>query len=258
MKINVFTTPAEVNEDELRGERVVIIDVLRSNSTIIQALSNDCKDIIPVESVERAMALQSALFDSDVLLCGERDGLRIPGFDLGNSPLEFTRDVIAKKSLILSTTNGTVATVKARKGRDVFLCGFQNMDTVTSHVVSGRSDGSNKQVLNNKADHLYIICSGQNNHFALEDFVCAGMLIKRIIDKIGADSGSDIELTDAAQSAVVMYKQHANNLKKMINQVDHGRELIQLGMKNDLDFCILVDTMQILPVYSDGKIMKSN
>ena len=68
MKINVFTTPAEVNEDDLRGEPVVIIDVLRSNSTILQALENGCKEVIPVESIERALALHSALFDSDVLL----------------------------------------------------------------------------------------------------------------------------------------------------------------------------------------------
>ena len=257
MKINAFTTPAEVNEDDLRGEPVVIIDVLRSNSTILQALENGCKEVIPVESIERALALHSALFDSDVLLCGERECQRIHGFDLGNSPQEFTSDLIAKKSLIFATTNGTVAMVKARKGKVVILCGFQNMETISSHISSGEFAKSAWQNPDNREEKLTILCSGQKNHFSLEDMVCTGMLITRITGRLGPDDPG-IELTDAARSAVVLYKHHANKLKKMISQVDQGRELIRLGMEKDLDFCIQVDTLQVIPVYSDGKILKIN
>ncbi len=94
MKIHVFITPAEIDDNYAARRRstpsendpVIVIDVLRSSSTILSALANGCREIIPVESVERALSLHTALFDTGLMLCGERDGMRINGFDLGNSP----------------------------------------------------------------------------------------------------------------------------------------------------------------------------
>lgn len=254
MKIQVYTTPAEVNEEDIRGELVVIIDVLRTGSSILQALANECKEIIPVESVERAIALQSALFDSDVLLCGERDGVKISGFDLGNSPYEYTKERVSNKFLIFSTTNGTVAMVKARKGGTIYLCGFQNMEVTAAKVSSLHATPQSETGEHKDYSGLTIICSGQNNHFALEDIVCAGMLIFRIQQQ--SSDKSILELTDGARSAMHLYNQNANKLKTMIKQVDHGLELIKLGMEKDLEFCIQTDTIPILPVYVDGKIQR--
>ena len=135
----------------------------------MNALANGCREIILVEFVERALSLHTALFDTGLMLYGERDGMKINGFDLENSPLEYTRDNVRDTSLIFAGTNGSVALVKLQKCKTVYICGFQNMETVVESVAGSSEFGT-----------LDIICSGHKNQFALEDIVCAGKLIERI------------------------------------------------------------------------------
>ncbi|MFC1554750.1 2-phosphosulfolactate phosphatase [candidate division KSB1 bacterium] len=239
MKINVFTTPLEIQDYDLRGTNAAVIDVLRATSSMLYALYNGCKEIIPVESVERALSLRSALFDPDLLLCGEKNGLKVEGFDLGNSPFEYTADIISEKSLIFSSTNGTKAMVKARSGKSIYICGFVNI-----------SETSKK--LSKENDPLNIICAGHNNRFSLEDTICAGMLVSKISECFK----EEINLTDSAKSALILYKNHSKDLKTMITDSDHGKELDELGMERDLDFCVDVDNIPVTAVFSEGKIIK--
>jgi len=239
MKIELFVTPAEFTEGDTRSEPVIVIDVLRAMSTMIQALANGCRDIIPVDSVERALALHTSLFETDILLCGEREGMKIYGFDLGNSPLEYTPDAVAGKSLIFTSTNGSAALIKVRKSKHIYLCSFFNV-TAIAHTISGKSE------------NLVILCAGQDNHFALEDALCAGMLISRI----RTHSKKEHELNDAALSALQLISIYGNNINAILKQTDHGRELIRIGMENDIYFCAQVDAIPVIPVLIDGKIIK--
>ncbi len=239
MKIDVYTVPSEVLDGGLRGENVVVIDVLRASSSLLNAFQNSCREVFPVESIERALSLHSALFTSDVLLCGERDGVKIAGFHLGNSPFEYTKEAVDNKSLIFTSTNGSNALIKAKNSNSVYLCGFPNIDIVARQVAK-------------TTESLKILCAGENNHFALEDVVCAGMLI----DKIGKTVKEKPELTDAANMAFYLYQKYADDLNGMIRNSDHGNELIHLGMQDDLEFCIRINSIPLLLRYIDGKLQK--
>jgi len=255
MKIHVLTTLAEiddnfaVNRRSTSGENgpVVVIDVLRSSSSILNAFSNGCKEIIPVESVERALSLKSALFESDLVLCGERDGKKINGFELGNSPYEYTREKIGNKSLIFTSTNGSVALIKLKKCNAVHICGFQNI-TEVGNLICTAENGTETEY-----GSIDISCSGHKKNFALEDVICAGMLIDKVISRLSRDC----DLSDSARSAYQLYEHNADSLNTLLKEVDHGRELMDLGMEKDLDFCIQIDTIPLLPVYSDGKIKRA-
>ena len=106
MRIDTYFTVPEVDGASLAESAVVVIDVVRATTTIIEALANGARAIFPTESTEEAVRLASSLGREDSLLCGERKGEKIEGFDLGNSPAEFTREVVEDKKLVMSTTNG--------------------------------------------------------------------------------------------------------------------------------------------------------
>lgn len=117
MKIDVFLTPAGIEEATFNDKIVVVIDVLRASTTMITALENGAKEIIPVAEVEDALMVASSLFSERPLLSGERQGKVIQGFDLGNSPEEFSTSVVGEKTLVFCTTNGTRAIVKAKSAK---------------------------------------------------------------------------------------------------------------------------------------------
>src|SRR5690606_24311561 len=104
--VDVCFTPDELVSGELQGRVAVVVDVLRATSSIVEALANGARSVLPVASIEAAVRLAQNVGRDQVLLCGERRGLPIEGFDLGNSPREFTPERVAGKTLIMTTTNG--------------------------------------------------------------------------------------------------------------------------------------------------------
>src|SRR3972149_7806216 len=113
MKLDLLFLPSEIRNSDLEEKTVIVIDVLRASSTIVTALNNGAKDIIPVESQEDATRLMQEIGRKYVLLCGEKGGQKIEGFDFGNSPYEYTQEVIQDKTLIFCSTHGSRAIVKA-------------------------------------------------------------------------------------------------------------------------------------------------
>ena len=109
MRIDVLLTPAEAGARSLSGRIVAVIDVLRATSTIVAAMANGARAIVPVAEIEDALRLAKTHGRDNVLLCGERRSRKIEGFDLGNSPLEFTSEAVADKLVVMTTTNGTRA-----------------------------------------------------------------------------------------------------------------------------------------------------
>ncbi|MCP4725225.1 MAG: 2-phosphosulfolactate phosphatase [bacterium] len=238
MKVNVYFTPAEINENNLRGSISVVIDVLRSSSSIIQALNNGCREIIPVETIERAISLRSNLFDTNVLLCGEKEGIKVAGFDLGNSPSDYTPENISGKTLIFTSTNAAATIVKARNSKKTYICGFQNLTRIVEQILTD-------------ALPVNFICAGFHDHFALEDTICAGMAV----GLLKKESPREIELSDSAKAASSIAGLHTDDLKNSVRYSEHGRRLNELGFKKDIDFCIEIDIIPVLPLYSEGKIV---
>jgi 2-phosphosulfolactate phosphatase len=239
MQIDLLITPAGTSELYFRDRNVVVIDVLRATTSIITALRNGAREVIPVASVENAVKVSGSLFGDVVLRCGEREGKIIPGFNLGNSPLEYSRENVENKSLIFTSTNGSLAMVKAKFARRIVLAGFVNMSVLVDHLIRQNED-------------FVIVCAGKEYHFCLEDVVCAGMIIYQM-----SRNGAALQLTDAASAAQSLYKSHSRSLNKMLRNCDHGKYLISIGFEQDLKVCGAVDSVPVLAHLGKGVIKAS-
>lgn len=235
MKLEVFFTPDEMGGADIREHVAVVIDVLRATSVMAQAIASGARGIYPAGSMEEAVRLGQNLDRSELILCGERRGLRIEGFDLGNSPLEFTPDTVGNRTLVMATTNGTPAMVAASAASRVYAASFLNLGAVASAV--------------GDADAVTIVCAGREKRFALEDAVCAGMLAERIME--GRDA---VELDDGAMAALTLAKRYAADLEGMMRDTAAGRQLIDIGQEPDLVFCAGVDQLDVVPRLEDRRI----
>ncbi len=238
MHIDLYFTPHQTDELALRERTVVVIDVLRASTTIITALSNGAREIIPVATVESAVKISGNHFGDVILLGGERNGRMIDGFNLGNSPAEYTVERVKGKAVIFSTTNGSQALVKARYARELFVCGFVNVGTVAEALWRTPRD-------------FTILCAGSDGLLSMEDSVCAGMLISRV----GAGGETDPELSDGALVARTLHRTFGRGILKMIRSSDHGRRLAEIGFDGDLRYCAGVDTLPVLPLL-EGNVIK--
>jgi len=237
MKVNVLLTPANLDELSFSGKTTVIIDVLRATSTIVTALNNGAKEIIPVATVEFAVKVSGGMFGGLTLLGGERNTKKIEGFALGNSPIEYSARLVKNKSIILYTTNGTKAVVKAKFSKSLYICSFLNLSAVAEHL----------NLLNTDFE---ILCAGSNNSLSLEDTVCAGKLISEILK-----SKKDLELTDTAKASVALNKAFGKNLLNMLSETEHGKLLIENGFEDDIKFCSKLNTIKAIPSFS-GNVVK--
>jgi 2-phosphosulfolactate phosphatase len=237
MKINVLFSPVAVDELYFTGKTTVVIDVLRATTTIITALQNGAKEIIPVATVEFAVKVSGGMFGGQTLLGGERNTKKIEGFALGNSPFEYTPEIVAGKSIVLYTTNGTKAIAKAKFSQNLFTCSFLNVSSLAAHLVTLDKD-------------LEIVCAGRMNNFSMEDSVCAGKLISEMLKL-----NENISLFDSASACLALNKSFGKNLLKMLKETDHGKILIENGFENDLKFCSKLNSSSVIPHFT-GNVLK--
>jgi 2-phosphosulfolactate phosphatase len=236
MRLETLFTTSEIDEAAVKGKTVIVIDVLRVCTTVAHALANGCERIIPVESVEAATNLTASLDKKVTLLGGEKEGRRIDGFNLGNSPQEYVPEVVKGKTIIIATSNGTRAMWKSQAAKEVLIGSFVNMSSVADHVAK-ISQGV-----------LIIACAGKQGRFALEDAVCAGMLIDRLA------KGNDFELSDGAGAARALFRMNEQSIPDLLLECEHGRYLKSIGFESDLEICGKVDSLRILPIVKEGRI----
>lgn len=241
-RIEILLTPGQLNDElTLKDKNIIVIDVLRATTTITVSLANGAKEVIPTENI--ATAVRVAKGSKNSILCGERNGRVIDGFKLGNSPLEYTAEVIKDKALIFSTTNGTQAIMKSKFAKNCLLASFVNMSAVVDYV-------------NALDEDFTIICSGKLNDFCLEDAVCAGMLLNKL------NVGRNLELMDSEVAAMNLSNDLAMLLNvpsqekvlRMLNTSEHGRYLSQIGFEKDLEICSKIDSYPIIPLFRNGVI----
>jgi 2-phosphosulfolactate phosphatase len=237
MKLNVLFSPVNADELYFADKTTVMIDVLRASSTIINALSNGAKEIIPVATVEFAVKISGGMFGGQTLLGGERNTKKIEGFAIGNSPLEYKNEIVENKFIVFFTTNGSKAIVKAKFSENLLVCSFNNLSAVAKHLIK----------LNNDVE---ILCAANNNHFSLEDSVCAGKLIEEIKKK-----KKKTELSDSAAAAFAIYERFGNGIFEMLKNTEHGKKLLENGFENDLEFCSGLNIISGIP-YFDGTALK--
>ncbi|MCD6593609.1 2-phosphosulfolactate phosphatase [Candidatus Bathyarchaeota archaeon] len=219
-----------------RGDVTVIVDALRSSSTIITALSNGARGIIPARTLKEAIQLSER--HPEALLAGERNMVKPPTFHMGNSPLEYARNVVLGRTIILTTTDGTKAIKLASKGaRAVLIGAFLNASSVAR--------ASYDLALKMKAD-ISLIAVGKKGNFALEDFLGAGFIIRRLpnVQKLIDSALMDDSALWAYYSAEIAEK----NLKEVIYQGEHAKKLRAFGLYKDVEFCSRVDIFNSVPI----------
>ncbi len=236
MKLNVIFSPVQSDELFFTGKTTVVIDVLRASSTIITALENRAKEVIPVGTIEFAVKVSGGMFGGQTLLGGERNTKKIEGFALGNSPSEYTKEIVSGKTIVYYSTNGSKAVVKAKYSDNLFICSFSNINALSDHLIK-----LNKDVL--------VLCSGNNNFFSLEDSVCAGKLIQEISGK-----NPGLNLTDSSNAALAISKTFGKDINKMLRSTEHGELLINNGYEDDIEHCAKLNSSDVIPVYSGNAL----
>jgi 2-phosphosulfolactate phosphatase len=239
VNVAVYYIPAELATAEL-PDQVVVIDVLRATSTVVEALSNGAKAVFPVATAEGAARIAAGIGRDSVLLCGERRGLPIDGFDLGNAPPEFDRDRVEGASLVMTTTNGTqafLAVAEARGGADgpgAILAGaFLNLAAISEVVAGGGRDTA-------------IVCAGREGRYALEDALCAGALVQEL-----ERSGAALELNDGARAARSMAVALDGGWMGAIRETAAARRLMEIGRAEDVEFCTRLNRTSVVPRFRD-------
>ncbi|HVB03963.1 MAG TPA: 2-phosphosulfolactate phosphatase [Chitinophagaceae bacterium] len=233
-KLEVCLSPALLHLYDLSGATVVIVDVLRATSTICTALYNGAARVIPVDTVEKCISLGLEL---NALTAGERDGKIVPGLQRGNSPFEYSREAIAGKSLVLTTTNGTRLLHMARNAADIITGSFPNLTAVCDYLVSGNR-------------HVVIACAAWKNRVNMEDVLFAGAVINRIRDRL------DIAC-DSAIIAESLYLQAKGNIFNFLKNAAHFKRLTGYGLEKDIVYCLTQDIAGTLPVYRNGELVSA-
>jgi 2-phosphosulfolactate phosphatase len=236
-RIDLYVLPTELERASLDSRQIAVVDVLRSSTSIATAIANGAAKIIPVKTVEEATRLHETLDPKTSLLCGEREGRKVSGFALGNSPREYTKKKVNGATLIFASSNLSPLMAGALAGRDQILLGYVNLSAVAKVVAGGKPD-------------LTIVCAGRNGRFSLEDTACAGALIRKL-----ADEKPELELNDAAAFARDFDLAHGAAPEEILKKSEHGRYLSGLGFEEDLPVCAAVDSVPVVPHLKEGRIM---
>ena len=243
MKLETYLTPhSPENEEIFGGSLIVMIDVLRASTTICVALHNGARELIPTDSLDKAVSIYSGLSRSSRFIGGERGGVKPSGFDAGNSPLEYTSEKVGERTVIFTTTNGTRIFQKAKLAKCRIVAGFVNVAAVNDFIIS--------RIANDDIDNVCIFCAGNSGRFSYEDTLCAGKIISDLANR------SNFELSDSSIASKDLYEMHKNSMNEFIKKCEHGNKLIELGFENDIDIALSCDTYPVVPVVSGSSIKK--
>jgi 2-phosphosulfolactate phosphatase len=237
-KPSLYTSlsPALVHLYDLNNSITVIIDVLRATSTIATALYNGAKCVIPVDSVSRCIELGKQI---DGITAGERDGKIAEGLEYGNSPFEYPKEFIQGKTLVLTTTNGTrlLHIALEKEATEIITGSFANLSAVCDHLTQ-----INRNVI--------LGCAAWKDKVNMEDTLFAGAVISRVKKHF------DINC-DSSHIAEAMYEDGKEDLFSFIKKhnASHYNRLMNFGLEKDIRYCLSADVANVLPVYSEGKLI---
>lgn len=241
MRLDVHFNASSAGQHDLQDRVVLVVDVLRASTCIAAALHNGARAVIPFEGVDEAITRSRSLERSEVVLAGERKMAPIQGFQLGNSPAEFTTESVGGKIVVMTTTNGTAALAGVTGASEVLVGAFANYSAVLSWLRAAARAGKS----------IAIVCAGTNGRFALEDAMCAGRFVRGIERR-----GIQPELGDAANVAAIIDRRMGGDLSAVLRNSEHGRALIAAGLGGDLTYCATLDTHPVIPVYRDRQVVR--
>lgn len=229
--IHVCLSPALLPFYKPEDTIAVVIDIFRATSSMCYGLANGAQAIIPVAELDECLSYR----DSNHLLAAERDGQVVTGFDFGNSPFSYTKEKVAGKTIVLTTTNGTQAIQRCANARAVVIGSFLNISALTDW-------------LKNQSHPILLVCAGWKNHFNLEDTIFAGALVHRL-------KTDNIDLDDAAYAAESLYLEARNDLAAYLSKASHTKRMKHLHVTQDITFCLQEDQVSVIPILKGGKLV---
>jgi len=260
--LNVHLLPTLIEPDSLQNGTAVIIDILRASSTIIAALNNGASRVVPCGTPEQAAEVKQRSASGSVLLGGERGGVRIPGFDLGNSPAEYLPDVVSGRTVAFTTTNGTRALLTASSAMQILVGAFLNRRALVERL--HRDD-----------QPTHLICAGTDGVVTGEDVLFAGAIVDGLQQQSLLDSFKDHRwiLNDSATIALGFWRQATSvnqsddadaseaapaqilqcrlstSIQSVLAETRGGKNLRALGYDSDIRLCSELDTISVIPRY---------
>lgn len=244
--LDIILSAHEMDEGQLKGRLVVVIDVLRASSTMITALANGATKIYPVEETDQAFRLVQNMDRKQVLTLGERNGVMIEGFDYGNSPVVCTPEVVDGMQLIMTTTNGTRALEYSKGAEEILVGGFLNFTVVIEQIRTALTRGI----------PITLFCAGWRGRPSIEDTLFAGLILRSVLEHDDVDLHP---LSDACQIAACLAQSLGNKKPyELVKQSDHARRLAEYVSEDEIKLCCSVDRYPVLPRMQDGTIELSN
>ena len=225
-QLQVCLSPGLLSLYDLKGKTVVVTDVLRATTTMVVANEIGVKEIIPVATRTEASRF---IGQQDVLVAGERDGKKVEGFDLGNSPLLMKdhKENLFGKSLVITTTNGTKALHAALEAKTIYIGALINVEAVASQ-------------LRKENDDILVLCAGWKNRVNLEDSLFAGALCSALNDQKSVYG-------DAAIMCQQLFEAHQHHLFESIKKATHYQRLKDNGIEDDIRFCMNLNSSDCVP-----------
>lgn len=241
MNVQLYLTPIPSAQLEISDKTVAVIDVLRCTTSISAALMAGARGVIPAAGPGEAVEMWTKIGPDMAILAGERQGIRIENFQLGNSPLEFTADIVAGKHVVMTTSNGTAAFLQAAGSALTLSCSITNISKVVDRIATEDRE-------------LVITCAGRDGQFSIEDTLCGGMLLHLL----ATDKKLKLTINDAGSLALLLYRANKNALRQTIAQGEHGRYLSQIGFASDVTAAAVADSMPVLPILREGQLLPAD
>lgn len=240
MKLDVVFSPLGLLPGQATGRTIFVIDILRASTVVCAALHHGARAVLPASTTEEALRLAQTIGGPDVLLCGERGGLPIPGFALGNSPLEMTPDAVRGRTLVMTTTNGTPALLATQGAASVYLAAAANLSAAVAAA---------RDALDARGEFM-ILCAGRERSFALDDAYAAGRLLGAAL----GNARKRVGLNDAALASLDLVRRYGTSWERPLRASRGGSDLAALGFDADVVDAAREDAYPVLPVYHERRI----
>jgi 2-phosphosulfolactate phosphatase len=232
-KIEVCYSPALYPYYENRDAIVVVTDILRASSAIVTAFMNGVDRILPVGTLEEALALK----EKGYKVAAERDGIVRDFADFGNSPYNFTAEQIGGRQVVYSTTNGTNAIHLASSGSQVLIGAYLNISALAEHIRHSGRD-------------LLVLCAGWKNRFNLEDTLFAGALAQVVLEEETYHT-----ICDATLGAIDLYNAASENMMEYIEKVAQRHRLKKNKLDDVIGYCHEFDRTDLVPVLEEDYLV---
>lgn len=243
MKLFVYHTP-ELAPNGQVPDCAIAVDVLRATSTMATVLAGGGEAVQVFSDLDQLMEVSEQWPAQKRLRAGERGGAKVAGFELGNSPLDCTPELVEGRRLFISTTNGTRALQRVQDSPVVLAAAFINRAAVVQYL------------LEKQPETVWIVGSGWEGSFSLEDTACAGAIAHSLVEK-SQSSQDDLAGNDEVISAIALYSQWQDNLLGLFHQASHGKRLLRLECHEDLKYCASTDILNVLPIQREPGVLKS-